>query len=216
MEDYDTNLWPEIDPNRSVVLPRTHGLEISGNILILLLLLLNVLYYIIIIIIYARVEEMMKKIYIAFSCVTSLPLKRIVIQLWRYVIAPSTKTVLSCVGCPYALSSANARLCKYRSACLNYLYSVGGFGPDDVDDAMTIVDAPPCHAATYYFPEVVLDLSLHRGTPLVDLALECELTCFLMLPVFHDNHPIGVIEVSMRHLPDFALIFYELKCGLKV
>ncbi|KAK1425244.1 hypothetical protein QVD17_20592 [Tagetes erecta] len=189
MEDDTNDHWPEIDPNRTVVLPRTNGLQIS--------------------------EEMMKKIYIAFCCVTSHPLKRIVIQLWRRVKTQSTKTVLSCVGCPYALSTANARLCKYRSGCLKYLYSVGKFGPGNVDDAMTIVDAPPCHAAFKYFPEVVLDLSLHRGTPLVDLALECELTCFLMLPVFHQNCIVGVVEVSMTYLPDFALIFYELKCGLK-
>ncbi|KAJ0491591.1 putative PB1 domain-containing protein [Helianthus annuus] len=81
---------------------------------------------------------------------------------------------------------------------------------------MIISGAPPATAYLNLFPEVVLDLGLHRGTPLVDLALECELTCFMMIPVFSEAGCVGVVEVSMRIPGDLIVIFNDLKRELKV
>ncbi|KAI3686908.1 hypothetical protein L1987_80598 [Smallanthus sonchifolius] len=52
------------------------------------------------------------------------------------------------------------------SHSVRYYYSL----VDDGSDPMIISGAPPAYA----FPEVVLDLRIHQGTPLVDLALECD------------------------------------------
>ncbi|KAI3821275.1 hypothetical protein L1987_08839 [Smallanthus sonchifolius] len=56
---------------------------------------------------------------------------------------------------------------------------------------------------------------VHQGSPLVDLALECELTCFMMLPVFYGLFPVGVIEVSTRFPLHLLVIFNELNVRLK-
>ncbi|KAI3687546.1 hypothetical protein L1987_81243 [Smallanthus sonchifolius] len=151
-----------------------------------------------------------KKILHVFCNAKSFPLKRIIFQFWR-PITIRNKRLLSCDGNPYASSHVNLRLSKYRSACCRYGYSI-----DDYDVSMTISGAPPSTAFLNHIPEVVLDLSLHRGTPLVDLALECELTCFMMLPVFDETSTscVGVIEVSMR-LPGLVVIFNELNRELK-
>lgn len=156
-----------------------------------------------------------KKIFLAFRNVKLFRLKRIILQFWRPVKTTSGMRLLSCHRNPYAFAIVNQRLLKYRSLCSRYHYCID----DDwgeVDDPMTITGAPPSRAFLNHFPEVVLDLTLHRGTPLVDLALECELTCFVMLPVFDGTCCLGVVEVSMRDPARLVVIFNELKRELKV
>ncbi|KAK9049418.1 hypothetical protein SSX86_031613 [Deinandra increscens subsp. villosa] len=192
----DGNHWPTIDP------ARTTGYSVDCEV--------------------DSRDVLMKKIRSAFGNVKSFPLKRIVIQLWvprRRKTSPGRK-ILSCYGYPYALSHLNYRLWKYRSGCCNYEYSfhdertfpgfitgIPGFIPGN---PIVITGAPPGTAFETGFPEVVLDLTVHRGTPLVDLALECELTCFMMLPVFDQTKCRGIIEVSMRQPSDLLVIFNEL------
>ncbi|KAJ0491594.1 putative PB1 domain-containing protein [Helianthus annuus] len=186
MGDDDTNRWPKIIPERIVSWSPGRGREIS--------------------------DVVDKKILHAFKGVKSFPLKRIIIQFWR----PETiggKRLLACYGCPYALSLANHRLWKYRSRCIKYYYSIDDLGVPD--DPMTISGAPPATAFLNHFPEVVLDLRIHRGTPLVDLALECELTCFMMIPVFSETGCVGIVEVSMRIPADLLVIFNDIKRELK-
>ncbi|XP_076894734.1 protein NLP7-like [Bidens hawaiensis] len=156
-----------------------------------------------------------EKIMSAFRCVTSFPSKRIIVQFWRPAFR---KAVLVCGGNPFSFPLLNPLLFKYRSRCSCYSYNIN----IHVDDPMTITGAPPSTAFLTGFPEVVMDLRVHRGTPLVDLALECELTCFVMLPVFDDETScLGVIEVSARLPAHLLAIFNGLKqallmAGLKI
>ncbi|KAI3821276.1 hypothetical protein L1987_08840 [Smallanthus sonchifolius] len=108
-----------------------------------------------------------ERIHSAFRNVKSFPLKRIIIQFWRPVKTSGGVGVLSCYGNPYALSPVNHRLRKYRSFCSKYYYSI-----DKAHGPMTIRGSPPASAFLNHFPELVLDLRVHRGTPLVDLALQ--------------------------------------------
>ncbi|KAI7740097.1 hypothetical protein M8C21_019566 [Ambrosia artemisiifolia] len=152
-----------------------------------------------------------QKILFTFHNVKSLPLERIILQYWRQVKTTTGYRLLSCSGNPFAISPVNQRLWKYRLRCTKYYYCV-----DEIpNDSMMIVGAPPARAFKNFFPEVVLDLRVHIGTPLVDLALECELTCFMMLPVFQGIMPVGVIEVSARHPAHLVVMFNELKQELK-
>ncbi|KAK9079578.1 hypothetical protein SSX86_001251 [Deinandra increscens subsp. villosa] len=186
-DDDTTNPWPEINPNRRAVWHRGLGRSEKN-------------------------DEKNKKILLAFDNVKSLPLNSIIIQFWSPVTAIDGRRALSCSRNPFALSKANHRLWKYRTSCVKYYYSLNGSG-----DARTIIGGPPCTALRHHFPEVVLDLRAHQGTPMVDLALESELSCFMMLPVFKQSGScIGVIEVSARLPPDLAIIFNELNRKLKI
>ncbi|KAK9079674.1 hypothetical protein SSX86_001347 [Deinandra increscens subsp. villosa] len=161
-------------------------------------------------------DEINNKIQLAFNNVKSFPLKRIILQLWKPAITANGRRFLSCPALPLALSPCNHLLWKYRRGCANYFYSLDGLG-----DPVTIIGAPASTAALNQFPEVVLDLKNHRGTPLVDLALECELTCSIMLPVFNQVNCEGVVEISSRRVADLAVIFNALnleltKLGLRI
>ncbi|KAM0066335.1 putative PB1 domain-containing protein [Helianthus debilis subsp. tardiflorus] len=155
------------------------------------------------------------KILSAFRNVKSFPLERIITQFWRLVKTSSGTRLFSTFN-PYAYSCSNHRLRKYRSSCCQYSYALSDRVVVD-DDAMIIYGAPPSTAILNQFPEVVLGLRAHRGTPLVDLALECELTCFMMLPAFSFTHCVGVIEVSREGLnivpPQLLLLPCEATTG---
>ncbi|KAJ0504012.1 hypothetical protein HanHA89_Chr12g0454641 [Helianthus annuus] len=189
-DDDVTNAWPKIVPDRKAFWPRGHK----------------------------PCDAVKEKILSAFRNVKSFPLKRIIIQFWEPLEIIAGVRVLSCFGNPFALSPVNYRLRKYRSLCVRYYYAIilnnnDGLQVDHPD--MIISGAPPATAYLNLFPEVVLDLGLHRGTPLVDLALECELTCFMMIPVFSEAGCVGVVEVSMRIPADLIVIFNDLKRQLK-
>ncbi|KAJ0724358.1 putative PB1 domain-containing protein [Helianthus annuus] len=190
-DDDVTNAWPKIVPDRKAFWPRGHK----------------------------PCDAVKEKILSAFRNVKSLPLKRIIIQFWEPLEIIAGVRVLSCFGNPFALSPLNYRLRKYRSHCVRYYYAIiihhnnDGLQVDHPD--MIITGAPPATAYLNLFPEVVLDLGLHQGTPLVDLALECELTCFMMIHVFSEAGCVGVVEVSMRIPADLIVIFNDLKRQLK-
>ncbi|KAI7748382.1 hypothetical protein M8C21_034020 [Ambrosia artemisiifolia] len=165
--------WPEIYPERRAVWPHA-GVGSEAY------------------------EAVNNKILSVFDNVKSLPLKRIIIQFWRPTKTPDGKKLLSCFHNPYALSLFNRRLAKYRSYCSKCYYTISdqGIVLDDYP-IMTITSAPPSTAARSHFPKVVLDLSAaYRGIPFVDIALECDLTCFMMLPAFSQTSCVGVVEVS--------------------
>ncbi|KAL8216744.1 hypothetical protein R6Q57_023581 [Mikania cordata] len=75
----------------------------------------------------------------------------------------------------------------------------------------------PVTAFLNHFPEVALDLRVHQGTSLVDIALECDLTCCMMLPIFYrdSSQCLGGVECSMKHPALLLPIFNDLKCELK-
>ncbi|KAK1419891.1 hypothetical protein QVD17_29317 [Tagetes erecta] len=186
----DVNDWPQINPDRKAYWPHGNQPEASA-------------------------DTLCKKILGVFSSVTLFPLKRMVLQFWiPGQLSTGNNILLSCSGYPFALSRANQLLQKYRSGCAKYMYCVSGYLADD----MVIHGAPAARAFIRFAPEVVLDLSAHRGTPLVDLALECELNCSLMLPVFCKTSfkCVGVIEVSMTHHADLVFVFQDLNRQLQI
>ncbi|KAI7747782.1 hypothetical protein M8C21_006153 [Ambrosia artemisiifolia] len=186
----DNNHWPEIYPKRMAVWRQRRG----GS---------------------EPYDAVNNKILCALHNVKSFPLKRIMIQFWRPVKTSSGKRLLSCSFNPYAVSGLNRRLCKYyRSSCCKYFYTISDRGVV-LDDPMTITGAPPSTAILSLFPEVVLDLTPHRGIPLVDIALECDLTCFMMLPAFSVTGCVGVIEVSARYPCHLLVIYNELQRELE-
>lgn len=67
---------------------------------------------------------------------------------------------------------------------IDYVNKVGVEEKKD-PNTMIISGGLPASAFLNHFPEVVLDLRVHQGreNPFVDLALECEFTCSIMLLV---------------------------------
>ncbi|KAL8244972.1 hypothetical protein R6Q59_011230 [Mikania micrantha] len=153
-----------------------------------------------------------KKIYSAFRGVKSLPFKTIMLQYWR----TPRKRLLGCYHTPYAQSVFHRRLVKYRSRSVLYLHSIDGMIDGEYPPKI-ITGGLPVTAFLNHFPEVVLDLRVHQGTPLVDLALECDLTCCMMLPIFYRYYSqcLGVVECSMTHPALLLPIFNDLKCELE-
>ncbi|KAJ0795064.1 hypothetical protein HanPI659440_Chr04g0146091 [Helianthus annuus] len=158
------------------------------------------------------------KMYSAFAGVTSFPLKRIIFQFWRPQIDHG-RLVLQCLRNPYAVSTYNLRLGKYRSCCTKYRYSVvEGDSSDNPPPWFISGGGPVVSAFLNHFPEVVLDLRVLQGSdPLVDRGLECDLMCCVMLPVFHvgSSDCVGVVECSMKHPTLLLPMFNELKCELE-
>ncbi|KAJ0795066.1 hypothetical protein HanPI659440_Chr04g0146111 [Helianthus annuus] len=162
--------------------------------------------------------EVNMKMYSAFAGVTSFPLKRIIFQFWRPQIDHG-RLVLQCLRNPYAVSTYNLRLGKYRSCCTKYRYSVVEGDSSDNPPWFISGGGPVVTAFLNHFPEVVLDLRVLQGSdPLVDCGLECDLMCSVMLPVFHvgSSDCVGVVECSMKHPTLLLPMFNELKCELEV
>ncbi|KAK9050777.1 hypothetical protein SSX86_030253 [Deinandra increscens subsp. villosa] len=156
------------------------------------------------------------KICAAFSGVKSFPFKKMIFQFWR-PRAEGGRLVLECYRNPHAVSLFDRLLGgQYRSLCTKYRYSIDD--PNSNPNPPWIISAggPVATAFLNRYPEVVLDLSVHRGSPLVDCGLDCDLACGVMLPVFDDKSScVGVIECSMKN-PAFLLpVFNELRRGLE-
>nr|XP_043613122.1 uncharacterized protein LOC122585092 isoform X2 [Erigeron canadensis] len=127
-----------------------------------------------------RIHE---KIKLAFSLFYAHHVPGLV-QFWAPVNVGETKssTTHSTSCQPFALDDlANPRLLDYRLFSTSYHCL-----PSD----QSVVDDPLATAFLTRFPQVVLDLRKisHKGSPLVNKAIDCRLTCSILLPVFH--HPL--------------------------
>ncbi|XP_076927814.1 protein NLP7-like [Bidens hawaiensis] len=156
-------------------------------------------------------EEVYNKIYSVFAGVKSFPFKTIIFQFWRpvsdLVLAPSPKVY---AAPPFIRLLRD----KYRPRSLKYQYSIHE-GRDNNHPAWIISGGPVLAAFRNRFPEAVLDLRELSGSPLVDVALECELTCCVMLPVFLADECLGVVECSMKHPSHLLPIFNEMERELE-
>lgn len=103
---------------------------------------------------------------------------------------------------------------------MSYQYRIDQIGAEKDDNHM-IINGPPATAFLNHLPEVVLNLSVHQGNPLMRSALECELTYSLLLPVFYrptSQSPaacVGVVECFLKQ-SSLVLIFNDLKRALEV
>nr|XP_043626622.1 protein NLP4-like isoform X2 [Erigeron canadensis] len=144
------------------------------------------------------------------------PLKG-VLQFWAPLKTSCGRLILSTSSQPFTFAYLNSLRHKYRLSSLNYRSTI----IDDYTEFQEnpkIITGPPATAFLNRFP-VVLDLSVHQHDPLVRSALECGLTCSLLLPVF--IHPsqtassccAGVVECSVKR--SGLVIFNQLKTALE-
>nr|XP_043622379.1 protein NLP6-like [Erigeron canadensis] len=81
-----------------------------------------------------------------------------------------------------------------------------------------MINGPPATAFLNHLPELVGDMtSLKGSSPLMDAALDCELKCYFMLPLFDPStspYCVGVIECSVEDFELFT-IFKEMTHALK-
>ncbi|KAJ0817288.1 hypothetical protein HanPI659440_Chr00c07g0717711 [Helianthus annuus] len=140
----------------------------------------------------------------------------IVLCFWRPLDdGGGGRLVLEANRNPYAVSPYNRRLQdKYRVSSAKYLFSID---ERDNNPAWIITGGPVVTAFLNRFPEVVLDMRDHQGSPLAVCGLECDLKCCVMLPVFHSasSECVGVVECSMKHPALLLPIFIELKRELE-
>nr|XP_043619194.1 uncharacterized protein LOC122591062 [Erigeron canadensis] len=129
-----------------------------------------------------------------------------------------SSTTLSTSCQPFALDDlANPTLFDYRLFSTSYRPL-----PSD----QSVVDDPLATAFLTRFPQVVLDLRkiAHNGSPLVNKAVDCGLTCLILLPVFH--HPlrhrsystyscVGVVECCINVPPLVPPLLRSLDLELK-
>ncbi|GJY11623.1 hypothetical protein Tco_0380932 [Tanacetum coccineum] len=180
----------------------------------------------------AHDREIREKIKSSFCNLYSSSLNGL-IQFWAPVKTTYGRWILSTFDQPFALEHVDSRgIHKYRSSCMKYHYCINKDVNDannnnevevehDDDDPMIISGGAPAYAFVNRLPEVVINLrGVDEGMdPLMCCALECELTCFLMLPVFY--HPsdqssscVGVVECSMKQA-GVLQVFGELKRALE-
>ncbi|KAI3821274.1 hypothetical protein L1987_08838 [Smallanthus sonchifolius] len=149
-----------------------------------------------------RDREVNLKVKSALEGVKSFPFKRIIFQFWR-PLDDGGRLVLESFRNAYAVSPYDRLLRdKYRVCSTKYLFSIidEGHNPNP-NPAWIISGGPVVTAFLNHFPEVVLDLRVHQGSPLAVCALECELTCCVMLPVFHASECVGVrVGLSIYHV----------------
>lgn len=165
-----------------------------------------------------RVHEKIKTMFSIFFS----PQMSGLMQFWAPAPSSSSTTRLQLLSTscqPFALDNLdNLRLFNYRIFSINHsLQYIDG------DDPLTT-------AFRTHFSEVVLDLrkiSGNRTSPLVDKAIDCGLTCLILLPVFY--HPsrhhqtskyssscVGVVECCINAPSDLQPLFRFLNLALKV
>ncbi|KAF5776496.1 hypothetical protein HanXRQr2_Chr12g0524891 [Helianthus annuus] len=163
-----------------------------------------------------EIREVNLKIYSAFEGLKSFPFKRTFFQFWRPLDdGGGGRLVLEANRNPYAVSPYNRRLQdKYRVSSAKYLFSID---ERNNNPAWIISGGPVVTAFLNRFPEVVLDMRDHQGSPLAVCGLECDLKCCVMLPVFHSasSECVGVVECSTKHPALLLPIFIELKRELE-
>ncbi|KAK1419892.1 hypothetical protein QVD17_29318 [Tagetes erecta] len=133
--------------------------------------------------------------------VKSFPYKTVFFQFWQ---RDDERGLLECSRSAYAFASFNRLLDIYRTRCIKYQYCKRSIGP----------------VATAFYKEhvVILDLKAHKGSnPLIDAALECDLSTCMMLPIFDPSSKsiIGVVECTVKNPTLLLPIFLELKCALE-
>ncbi|KAJ0724359.1 hypothetical protein HanPI659440_Chr12g0446871 [Helianthus annuus] len=163
-------------------------------------------------------REVNLKIYSAFEGVKSFPFKRIIFQFWRPLDDGEGRLVLESYRNAFAVSPYNRRLRdKYRVCSTKYQYSIDQGDNKINHHAWIISGGPVVTAFLNRFPEVVLDMRDHQGSPLAVCGLECDLKCCVMLPVFHSasSECVGVVECSTKHPALLLPIFIELKRELE-
>lgn len=161
-------------------------------------------------------DDINSKVYSAFDAVKSFPFKRIIFQFWRPFSAAGGRQVLQSLRSAYAFPPYDRHLSyKYMARCPKYQYTTEVGNPKPAP-AWIISGGPVVAAFRNRFPEVVLDLKELAGSLLVDFALESELTCCVMIPVFLADECLGVVECSAKHPSLLVPIFYELKRELEV
>ncbi|GJT47876.1 hypothetical protein Tco_0974033 [Tanacetum coccineum] len=142
------------------------------------------------------------KIICAFCNVNVVRFKGL-IQFWAPV-KTREKVLLSTSIQPFSLENFDPRPHKYRLFCIN----------NKVHIEKDISNGPQAMAFLNRFPQVVLDLRVHKGSPLVDKALDCGFTSVILLPVFYQNNCVGVVECCMN-LTGLVEFFNELKLALE-
>ncbi|KAI7730883.1 hypothetical protein M8C21_006908 [Ambrosia artemisiifolia] len=167
-----------------------------------------------------QATEVNTKIHFAFEAMKLFPFKRMLFQFWRLITddEDNGRQLLETRHNVYAVSPYNRPLREiYRATCVKYQYSIIQEGDHNNDPAPWIISGGPFATAFLNrFPEVVLD---RKGySPLAVSALECELRCCVIVPVFSSRSSdcLGVIECSMKH-PGFLLpVFNELRRELEM
>ncbi|XP_076958504.1 protein NLP6-like [Bidens hawaiensis] len=161
-------------------------------------------------------EELNLKLHSAFEGVKCFPFKTIIFQFWRPTVSDRGRPLLESFRNADAFPPLRL-LYKYRVCSTRYHYSLDDGGGDVRRPDWIISGGPVIAAFLNHYPEVVLDMRALSGSPLVDVALECDLTCCVMLPVFYasSSECLGVVECSMKRPSLLLPVFNEMKRELE-
>lgn len=138
------------------------------------------------------------------------------IQFWAPVES-SSRRLLTTYDQPFALKYLDSGLQKYRLFSLKYQYNIDA-NKLEVGDDTTIISGAPANSFVNHLAEVVLDMRVYHGNPLMRSALECELMSCFLLPICDPSQSrcVGVVECSANKLDDLLEIFNHMNTALQV
>ncbi|KAL7597559.1 hypothetical protein Lser_V15G22589 [Lactuca serriola] len=137
------------------------------------------------------------------------------IQFWAPVES-SSRRLLTTYDQPFALKYLDSGLQKYRLFSLKYQYNIDA-NKLEVGDDTTIISGAPANSFVNHLAEVVLDMRVYHGNPLMRSALECELMSCFLLPICDPSQSrcVGVVECSANKLDDLLEIFNHMNTALQ-
>lgn len=147
------------------------------------------------------------------------------IQFWS-PLQSSSRHVLTTSDQPFMLQSSLEKhkvyLKKHRSCSEEYQYNIAA-DQLEVEEDPTIISGAPANAFRSKLAEVVPNLRVQAGSPLVYSALECELMSYFVLPISSQSQSqcvVGVVECCTKDfdclLEMLGYLVDALKVGLQL